>query len=158
MADILVPADLDTDAVAPFLSLTLTLLGLLPGDPGVNQYASTRPEVVQAIRALSTSVAAAGVRVRDSAPARDDFEDHVRRFTAEEIWMCDLAIDVIAMLGTLNGTGSRLRRMIVSDLGTLDKDVHGHHWKREVRKAGAGPAEFQELRMLVPHHPPHPGA
>jgi hypothetical protein len=41
MLDSLVPGDLDTDAVAPFLSLTITLLGLVSGDPAVRQYAST---------------------------------------------------------------------------------------------------------------------
>jgi hypothetical protein len=156
MSDNLVPADLDTDLVAPFLRLTISSLVLLSGDPGVNQYTSTRPEVVQSIYALSASIAAAGVRVRDTNPGRDSFEDHVRRFTAEEIWMCDLAIDVVAMLCTLNGVGSRIRRMILGDVGILDRDVHGHHWKKQVHKAGAGPAEFRELRTLVSHHPPHP--
>jgi hypothetical protein len=32
--------------------------------------------------------------VRDSGRARDDYEDHLRQFTAEEIWMCDLATAV----------------------------------------------------------------
>ena len=151
----LVPYGLDYEVVAPFIYLTLATLALLGGDPVVLQYASAEPSAHSAIRELSRAVAGAGVRVRDSGRVRDEFEEHMRLFTADEFWIFDLAIDVIAMLGTLGGLRPGTHALVLRDLRSLDEHVHSHHWKREVHKAGDGPAAFRELRAHVPHHKPH---
>jgi hypothetical protein len=152
----LVPSGLDDAVVAPFIYLTLSTLGLLSSDSVVQQYAAAQPEAQHAIRELSRAVAAAGTRVRDTGQMRDSFDENLRYYTAEEIWLFDLAIDVIAMLGTLGGQPPGTRARIIDDLKLLDNNVHSHHWKKEVRQAGDGPAQFRELRAHVPHHQPHP--
>ena len=134
--------------------MTLTLLA---GDSVVRQYASAQPEAQHAIRELSRAVAAAGTRVRDTGQMRDSFDQNLRYYTAEEIWLFDLAIDVIAMLGSLGGLPPGTRARLVDDLRLLDNNVSNHHWKKEVRQVGTGPAPFRELRAHVPHHQPHPG-
>lgn len=153
----LVPRGLDYDVVAPFIYLTLTTLGLLSSESVVKQYASAQPEAQQAIRELAQAVAAAGTRVRDTGQMRDSFDENLRYYMAEEIWLFDLAIDVIAMLGTLGGLPPGTRARINEDLRLLDNNVHSHHWKKEVRQAGDGPAQFRELRAHVLRHEPHPG-
>ena len=152
----LVPYGLDYEVVAPFIYLTLSTLYLLGTEPSVQQYLSVEPEAHRAIRDLSTAVAGAGVRVRDSGRVKNEFDVHMGLFTAEEFWLFDLAIDVIAMLVSLGGSKPGTRALVASDLRSLDKHVHSHHWKREVKKAGDGQARFRELRAHVPHHTPRP--
>jgi hypothetical protein len=77
-----------------------------------------------------------------------------KHFTDEEIWLLNLAVDVVAMLGTLAGVASSIRKAIITDLGSLDEHVVTDHWKQAVRKADPGPPEFHDLRALVPHHKP----
>lgn len=155
----LVPAGTDDCSTSsPFLYLTLTALG--PGlslEPAVKEFARREPQTHQQIRALSTAVSAAGVRVRDSGLIRDDFDDRLRPFTPEEIWLFDLAVDVIAMLGGLEDLPPQARARVASDLRSLDQSVHSHAWRKGVRQAGEGPAAFRPLRSRVPHHQPHPG-
>lgn len=144
------PYGLDYEVVAPFIYLTLSTLYLLGTESAVKQYLSVEPEAHRAIRDLSTAVAAAGVRVRDSGRVKDEFDVHMGLYAAEEFWLFDLAIDVIAMLVTLGGFSPGTRALVASDLRSLDKDAHSHHWKREVKKAGDGPAQFRDLRSHVP--------
>jgi hypothetical protein len=151
----LAPFELDTAGIPDFLGLTLSSLGWLSNDDVVQQYIAAEPRALAAIRALSTAVAAAGVRIRDSGRMHGSFDDNLALYSAEEIWMFDLAIDVIAMLSTLGGLTPETRAPIIRNLGPLDERVRTLHWKREVHKAGAGPAEFLELRAHVPHHKPH---
>jgi hypothetical protein len=154
----LVPAGTDDCSTSsPFLYLTLASLG--PGlslEPAVTEFALREPELHQQIRALSTAVSAAGVRVRDSGLLRDDFDDRLRPFTPEEIWLFDLAVDVIAMLGGLEDLPPRARAQVASNLRSLDQSVHSHGWRKGVRQAGEGPTAFRALRARVPHHQPHP--
>ena len=152
----LVPVGTDYEALAPFLYLTMTTLDLLGSDPVVRQYIHAAPEAHRAIRQLSTAIAAAGVRVRDTTTRHGFLEEHLREFTPDEIWLFDLAIDVIAMLGTLGGLSPSMHAQVLSDLRSLDDYPHSHHWKREVRKAGDGPEAFRDLRAHVPRHKPHP--
>jgi hypothetical protein len=154
----LVPAGTDDCSTSsPFLYLTLASLG--PGlslEPAVREFAQREPELHQQIRALSTAVSAAGVRVRDSGLLRDDFDDRLRPFTPEEIWLFDLAVDVIAMLGSLEDLPPKARAQVTNNLRSLDQSVHSHGWRKGVRQAGEGPAAFRALRARVTHHQPHP--
>jgi hypothetical protein len=68
--------------------------------------------------------------------------------------MFDLALDVVAMLATNGGSRSATHDMIISDLRSIDKHAHSRHWRHQVTKAGAGPAQFRQLRELIPHHQP----
>ena len=113
----LVPEGLDDAAVARFIYLTVATLGLLSIDPVIQQYVASAPDAHRAIRELSGAVAAAGVRVRDSGRRqRDEFEEHVRLFTADEIWLVNLAVDVIAMLTGLGSLRPDIHAQAVSDL------------------------------------------
>ncbi len=154
----LVPDDVDDCATSsPFLYLTLSVLG--PGlslEPAVQEYARRRPGLVQQIKAVSAAVSAAGVRVRDAGLLRDSFDENLKVYTPEEIWTFDLAIDVIAMLGTLDGLSSRARAMVIEGLRSLDDSGASHTWKKELKRAGEGPEAFRELRADVPRHTPSP--
>jgi hypothetical protein len=61
-------------------------------------------------------VSAAGVRVRDTGVLRNDYDDRVDIYTPEEIWTFDLAFDVIATLGTLDGVDGETRGLVVSNM------------------------------------------
>ena len=150
----LVPNGLDYEVVAPFIYLTLATLYLLGTEAAVKQYLTAQPEAHAAMRELSTAVAAAGVRVRDSGRVKNQYVVQMGLYTADEFWLFDLAIDVIAMMLSLGGFSPGTRALVSSDMMSLDEHVHSHHWKREVKKAGDGPAQFRQLRAHVPHHQP----
>ena len=152
----LVPNGTDYQVVAPFIYLMMATLYLLGTESAVKQYLSAQPEAHQAIRELSTAVAAGGVRVRDSGRVRDEYDVRMGLYTAEEFWLFDLAVDVIAMLLSLGGFEPGTRALVARDLRDLDEHVHSHHWKKEVKKAGDGPVQFRQLRAHVPHHTPRP--
>jgi len=153
--DGLVPEDTDDCmSSAPFLFLTLSTLGpLLSTEPVVQQHMRRQPRLLAQIRALSTAVSAAGVRVRDAGLLKDDFDDNLAVYTPEEIATFDLAFDVIAMIGALDGLPSQARAKAASDLRSLDGNARHHAWKHAMKKAGDGPAAFRELRATVPHRP-----
>jgi len=152
----LVPEGIDDAELAPFLYLTLAILANIGDDPVVQQYLSVEPEVHSAIRELSAAVAAAGVRVRDTSKHHGFLEEHMKEFTAEEFWLFDLAVDLVAMFATMGGVSPGNRARLRSDLATLDYHPNTHHWKHQVKKAGSGPAQFHQLRAHVPHHKPRP--
>jgi len=148
----LVPAGTDDCSTsAPFLYLTLAALGSgLSYEPVVREYARANPGQAARIRALSTAVSAAGVRVRDAGLLKDSFDENLRVYTAEEIWTFELAIDVIAMLGALDGLPGQARARAAEDVRTLNETAHGHTWRKGLKQADAGPAEFQPLRAEIP--------
>jgi hypothetical protein len=149
----LVPHGLDYGATAPFVNYSLFALAMLEDEPSVEQYGRANPDARRAIYALSGAVGRTGRRVRESGQnSKADFQyENLKLYTAEEIWMFDLAIDVVAMLTTGGGLGQDNRMMVQDHLRWADKDTHSSHWKREVHKAGDGPPEFRELRAHVPH-------
>src|ERR1700683_376786 len=134
----LVPGDVDDCSTSsPFLFLLLATLG-----PGL----STEPAVVGyvqqlgllgEIQELSRAVSAGGVRVRDYGLIRNDFDDNLHPFTPEEIWAFDLAIDLVAMLGCIDGLSDRSLAQFKSNVRTLDDEVVSHTWKKQLKKAGA---------------------
>jgi len=149
----LVPAGTDDCSTsAPFLYLTLAALGSgLSFEPAVREYARANPAQATRIRALSTAVSAAGVRVRDAGLLKDSFDENLRVYTAEEIWTFELAIDVIAMLSALDGLPGQARARAAEDVRTLNETAHSHTWRKGLKQAGTGPAEFQPLRAEIPH-------
>ena len=148
----LVPAGTDDCSTsAPFLYLTLAALGSgLSYEPVVREYARANPAQAARIRALSIAVSAAGVRVRDAGLLQDSFDEHLGVYTAAEIWTFELALDVIAMLGALDGLPGQARARAVEDVRTLNETAHGHTWRKGLKQAGTGPAEFQPLRAEIP--------
>ena len=142
---------------APFIYLILACLGSgLTSESAVLNYVREYPEFHRQIRELSTAVSDAGVRVRDEGRLRSDMDDNLRVYTPDEIWMFDLAVDLIAMLGSVDGLSNQSLAEYKNNVRTLDDEVHAHTWKKGVKKAGAGPVQFQELRQRVPHHVPNP--
>jgi hypothetical protein len=149
----LVPAEADDcSSSAPFLYLMLAVLGpLFSYEPAVQEYVHRQPGLRQQIRDLAMAVSAAGVRVRDDGLLKDDFDMNLRVYTPEEIWTFDLAIDVIAVLGAVDGLPGSTRAKTASDLRSLEQEAHSHTWKKDLRKAGTGPEAFQGLRGRIPH-------
>lgn len=150
----LVPLHLNYGDAVEFVYLTMSALNMLSGEAPVQQYIRAEPDAHRAILALCRAVTQAGIRVRNPSRKHDAIEEHLRDFTAEEIWMCDLAIDVLAMLATSGGTRSDTHATVLDHLRMVDKQAGSHHWRREVHKAGDGPAEFRELRAQIPRHKP----
>jgi hypothetical protein len=148
----LVPEDVDDCWSTPFLFLALSTLGpLLSKDPAVQQHMRREPGLLQQIRAMSTAVGAAGVRVRDAGLLRDDLDDRLAPYTPEEVWTFDLAFDVIAMLGALDGLSGRVKAKATSDLRQLGESTRRNGWDHAMKKATEGPAALSDLRARVPH-------
>jgi len=151
----LVPGDVDDCGTsAPFIFLALSVLG--PGlstELVVQEYLRGNPGLARDIQALSAAVSAAGVRVRDAGLLRDSFDENLAVYTSAEIWTFDLAFDVIAMLGGLEGLPGKARAMVTQDLRSLDQTAHSHTWKKDLKKAATGPEEFRELRARIPRQP-----
>jgi hypothetical protein len=152
----MVPDDVDDCFTSsPFIFLTLSVLGPgLSSEPVVQKYTRSDPRFLHQVRRLSVAVSAAGVRVRDAGLLRDSFDQNLKVYTPAEIWTFDLAIDVIAMLGALEGLPGKARAMVTEDLRSLNESVRSHQWKKELKRAGPGPEEFQDLRAQIPRHMP----
>jgi len=135
--------------------LIMAAFGLLRMQASSNSYAQ-QLGIHQQVRDLITAVSAAGVRVRDDGLIKSDFDDNLKVYTPEEIWCCDLAIDVLAMLGSVEGLSPSNLAQFKTDVRRLDDEVNSHRWKHELKKAGAGLPQFQQLRTLVPHHTINP--
>jgi hypothetical protein len=154
----LVPyGDLTVDfSVAPFLGLVLASLRQLSSEASVQDYVSRAPGLRPAIQSLALAVADAGVRVRDSGELRDSFDENLPAYTPGEIWVFNLAIDLIALLGGIDDLPGGTRAMIASNLGSLDRDADSRRWKKELRSAGPRPEAFRELRARIPGHTLNP--
>ena len=148
----LVPHGMNFGASAPFVYETLFGLLVLQDQPPVEQYGRANPDARRAILALSRAVGQAGIRVRDSGYGAKEFlHGDLRLYTAEEIWMFDLAIDVLAMLTVGGGLHEGTLAIARDHLKGADEQTKDRRWRHEVHKAGDGPAEFRELRAHVPH-------
>jgi hypothetical protein len=156
------PASLVPDGVddcmssAPFIGLILATFSVLSKDRAVQGYAQSEPGLRERIQALTTAVSGAGVRVRDAGLLEDSFDESLGVYTPEEIWLFDLAIDVIAMLSIPEGMVKSTRALVAEDLRNLDEQLVRHKWVNALKQAGEGPDAFRELRAEVPRHIPHP--
>lgn len=149
----LVPHGLDDCFTsAPFIYLTLSAFNLLGTENAVRQFLAANPGLHDRIRALAVATSAAGVRVRDAGLLKDDFDDNLKVYTPEEIWTFNLAIDVVARLSVLDGLPPSTHAQMVNNLKSLDDRVRSHTWKKELKRAGDGPAEFRDLRAAMPPH------
>jgi hypothetical protein len=153
----LIPRDDEAhSSFAPFVYLTLSAFSLLSFEPAVQAWTHRQPALHQQVRALNAAVVATGVRVRDGGLLEDDFDDSLGAYTPDEIWTFDLGIDVIAMLGALDGLRGGTRSQVASDLRSLDQSVLSRTWDKDLKKAGDGPPAFRDLRAAVPRHTPRP--
>ncbi len=154
--DSLVPAQADDcSSSAPFLYLTMTALGsLLSPEPAVQAYVRSQRGLRGQVRALAMAVSAAGVRVRDAGLLKDDFDQNLAVYTPAEIWVFDLALDVVALLGSLPELPGRARAKAASDLLSLEDNARSHAWKDKLRRAGTGPEPFGDLRGRIPRRRP----
>ena len=149
----LLPRDLDDCMTsAPFLALILSTFYLLGLQDAVRQFTARNRALHQQIRALTVATSAAGVRVRDAGLLKDDFDNNLGVYTPDEIWTFNLAIDVIARLGALEGLPPSTHAQIASDLKSLYDSAGSHTWKKELKKAGDGVPQFRELRAAIPPH------
>jgi hypothetical protein len=158
----LVPGELFAGTNVPFIDLILVELGYGPtyglsAEPAVREYIRKQPGLYSISRELGAAVSAAGIRARDNGLLKSSFDDNLRLYTPEEIWSFDLAIDLIAVLAALDGLAKSTQFRATQALRDLDRTARGHTWKKELKRAGEGPAVFRELRARVPRHTPHPG-
>src|SRR5271165_6690052 len=96
----LVARGLDYGGIAEFIYTTISALAFLDDEQVGRQFAQSNPAAASAIRELTRAVCAGGHRVQDMNPNRSILDEPLRLFTDEEIWQCDLAADVVAMLAT----------------------------------------------------------
>jgi hypothetical protein len=92
------------------------------------------------------------VRVRDARLLKDSFDDNLKVYEPAEIWLADLAIDVIAMLGALPGLPGQTRALAVEDLRCLDRSVQATCGRRGLKQAGEGQEAFRRLGGGIPRH------
>ena len=157
----LVPGDLLSGTDVPFIDLILVVLGygptyVLSAEPAVREYVRNEPGLYPIIRELGAAVGAAGIRARDSGLLKSSFDNDLKPYTPAEIWNFDLAIDVIAVLAALEGLSKATQFRATQAVRNLDRTARGHMWKKELKRAGDGPAAFRELRARMPRHTPHP--
>ena len=142
-----------TTGVPDLVAKILVNLPLLELEPAIEQCLTRAPQEHSAILALTTAIADAGVRIRDTHPNEDIRQSGLQYLSADDIWMLDLTLDVMYMLaGQLPGKSSPWdddHDRIPRGLGYLDQATHDRRWKRALRQAGAGPAQFQQLRAQV---------
>ena len=79
--------------------------------------------------------------------ARISFDESLGVYTPEEIWTFDLLFDVLAWLGTLDSLTRQDRARTASSLQSLDLSARHHHWKKALKKAGAGPVAGHEVNL-----------
>jgi hypothetical protein len=152
----LLPAEVDDEGVAPFIALIISSFRLLGTQALIMEVTSRPPGLLPAIRALCTAVGAAGVRVWDAGLLSGEFDDSIKHYTPEEIWLCDLAVDVIAGLGGVEGLPRRIRVLVVENVQCLDDQVTKRTWQQDLKAARDGIPAFAELRATTPHHKPNP--
>ncbi|HET7013869.1 MAG TPA: hypothetical protein VFI65_08165 [Streptosporangiaceae bacterium] len=126
---------------------------MLELEPAIEQFLTRAPQEHSAIFTLTMAIADAGVRIRDTHPNEDVRKSGLQYLSADDIWMLDLTLDVMYLLaGQLPGKSSPWdddHDRIPRRLGYLDDETHNRHWKRALRQAGAGSAQFQQLRAHV---------
>jgi len=96
-------------------------------------------------------VSAAGVRVRDAGLVKDGFDGNLAVYAPAEIWTFDLAIDVLAQLGALDGLTGEMRASIAQSVRQLHEDSRQKIWQKGMKKAGRGPVTWHELRARTCH-------
>jgi hypothetical protein len=142
-----------TAGVPALIKRILVNLPVMELEPAIEQRLTSAPAEHSAILALTTAVADVGVRIRDTHPNEDVRSSGLRYLSADDIWLLNLTLDVMYMLaGQLPGKSSPWdddHDVIPGRLAELDLATHDRHWKRTLRQAGAGPAQFQQLRAHV---------
>ena len=96
-------------------------------------------------------MSAAGVRVRDAGLVKDGFDGNLAVYAPAEIWTFDLAIDVLAQLGALDGLTGEMRASLAQSVRQLDRDSRQKIWQKGMKKAGGGPVTWHELRARTRH-------
>jgi hypothetical protein len=144
--------------VPHLIAVILSAFPLLEGEPAIERYVLRAPREHSAILALTAAMVDVGVRFRAAYPDEDIRDSGVRLASADDIWMLDLTLDVMYMLeGELPGDDER-RHQSSETLSRCLGNIHGvtrdRHWKRALRQAGTGPAQFQQLRAHVPPRAP----
>jgi hypothetical protein len=164
----LVPDSVDEDdlSLPPGIANILTTLSLLGREVAVQDYLDQVPGLRQGIRTLSAVVSGAGRRIRDSGQGGD--QDNPANYTPDEIWATDLALDVVALLGVVEGGVSGSAQAAVRNtLGIYDKEPEKdpmgifykvdleerRTWQRLLDAAGPGLDAFREMREQVPARP-----
>jgi hypothetical protein len=151
----LVPQDIESSTNIPFIDLLLVALGYSPyyglsADQAVRAFVRAQAGMYDQVRAVSSVVGQAGVRVRDSGQLRNGFDDNLKYYTHDEMWCFDLAIDMLAMLATLPGVSGAVRFRAQDAVRDLNETCQGHWFHKQVRHAVDAPAAFAPLRSRVP--------
>jgi hypothetical protein len=134
----------------------LVTLPMLEDGPGIQEYVTRAPQGHDAILALTAAIADAGVRIRDTHPKEDVRDSGVRHLSTDDIWMLDLTLDIMCMLAKAGTRGHKFDSSLEWRVEQADKETHDRRWQRALRQAGAGPAQFRQLRAHVPPRASYP--
>jgi hypothetical protein len=148
----LVPDSVDEDVLSlpSGLANILTTLTLLSHEVAVQDYLDNVPGLRQEIRSLSTVVSGAGRRIRDSDGAqREGDQNSPANYSPDEIWATDLALDVVALLSSLEGVNVNAHVASRTTLDIYAKEER-RTWQQRLDAAGPGPEAFRQLREQVP--------
>jgi hypothetical protein len=143
-----------TDRVPHLIAMITVTLPLLEREPAIDQKLAGAPADHGAILVLTAAIADLGARIRDTYPDLDVRASGLRYLSAGDIWMLDLALDLMYMLaGELAGQDAQWLDdpgLLDLNLRHIDKATHDRRWKRALRQAVPGPAQFRQLRTHVP--------
>ena len=135
---------------AGFLRGFLQMFEGVGTSPTVAECMRREPRLLEQVRALATAVSAASVRVRD-AGLEESARTSLAVYAPEEIWIFDLAFDVLAQLGALDGLTGEMRASIAQSVRQLNEDSLQKIWQKGMKKAGGGPVTWRELRARTRH-------
>ena len=144
----------------PFLDLLLSELGYQPyyglsREQAVRDFVHGQPGMYEQIREVGTTVYRAGARARNHGLLRNDYDNGLHPYSADEIWCMDLAIDVLAMLAVVPQVSGSTKHSALEALRRLYEHSGEHTWHKQMKHAADGPREFRELRARVPVRPKH---
>jgi hypothetical protein len=128
----------------------LACLNTAAYDPAVQGFLTT-PGRVEAVRALATSVQAAGHRLQDANVPEDDVVQRGEKiYTVDELWTFELLADLLVQLENIGGIERDTRTSIRESVSAHD-DLWQKRVRKALKKAGDGPEQFQTLREAIPH-------
>jgi hypothetical protein len=145
----------------PFLDLLLVQLGYGPtyglsAEQSVRDFVRSQPGMYEQIREVGTTVYRAGARARNHGLLRNSFDNSLHPYSPDDIWVMDLAIDVLALLAYLPRLSGGARFSALDALRDLYVTCNVHAWHKQVKHAAdRPPQEFRALRARVPVRPKH---
>ncbi len=103
------------------------------------------------VPALMDDVAGAGRRVVTDGLVLDERRIDFGVYTPDEMWVFNLAADLVAMLAALPNLAKTKRAAVRDLLITVDAALGTHSARSTIGNAHEGPADLRPLRETIPH-------